>query len=650
MLCVMPAFPLTRAAVALCVWFACTLPAWCPRVFALDASLDISQYAHTAWRNSDGFAKGAPQVFAQTPDGYLWVGTDLGLLRFDGVRTTPWQPPAGMSLPDNRIRALLGARDGTLLIGTPRGLVSWDGVKLMQYPGFNGTAINALAEDREGTLWASARFWSRPVGLFCAIRGGRTTCTGQDGSLGCFVGSLYQDSRGVLWVAAGDVLWRWKPGPPVAYPLQERVEALQALSETATGAIVVITPHGIKQLIDGKVQTSSAAPTTPLVGASALLGDRDGGLWIGTLDAGLRHVHNGRVDDFGQADGLSGNSVRGLFEDREGSVWVATDDGIDRFRPLAVATYSAKQGVSGRLLSVLADRDARIWVSGTTGLYRLDKDFMSVDPERRGREPAGAGPAIVQRPTGDAGVVAGPSQSAAASLFQDSHGRIWIGALSGLGYLDEQGRFVALSDVPGGYIDSFAEDRAGNLWIVHRDAGLLQVSRDRVVQRFPWTSISQSGPAWRLATDSVHGGLWLGFFSEGVVHFVDGQVRASYSVRDGLGKGSVRHLSVGTDGSLWAATDGGLSRIEDGRIATLDSSSGLPCDTVNSMIHDDDGAYWIHTACGLVRIAGSDLDAWAAAVDHGNTPQRARARVLDSSDGVRSAAILSTPSPSATKS
>src|SRR3984957_9768481 len=121
MLCVMPAFPLTRAAVALCVWFACTLPAWCPRVFALDPSLDISQYAHTAWRNSDGFAKGAPQVFAQTPDGYLWVGTDLGLLRFDGVRTTPWQPPAGMSLPDNRIRALLGARDGTLWIGTPRG-------------------------------------------------------------------------------------------------------------------------------------------------------------------------------------------------------------------------------------------------------------------------------------------------------------------------------------------------------------------------------------------------------------------------------------------------------------------------------------------------------------------------------------------------
>jgi len=136
---------------------------------------------------------------------------------------------------------------------------------------------------------------------------------------------------------------------------------------------------------------------------------------------------------------------------------------------------------------------------------------------------------------------------------------------------------------------------------------------------------------------------------EGVVHFVDGQVRASYSARDGLGKGSVSQLrrrygwdSVGRDRER-------LKRIKAGRIATLNRRAGYPAMRWHSMIHDDDGASWVHTECGLVRIAKSDLDTWGAGVDHGNAPPRVPATVLDSSDGVLSA-TLSTFSPSATRS
>src|SRR5215468_7185437 len=93
--------------------------------FALDPSLDISQYAHTAWKVRDGFAKGEITAIAQTPDGYLWLGTEFGLLRFDGVRAVPWQPPRGEQLPSGFIFRLLGARDGTLWIGTLKGLASW---------------------------------------------------------------------------------------------------------------------------------------------------------------------------------------------------------------------------------------------------------------------------------------------------------------------------------------------------------------------------------------------------------------------------------------------------------------------------------------------------------------------------------------------
>jgi len=116
------------AAVALTV-----LLAPCPRAFALDPALDVHQYAHTSWKILDGFTKGIIKAIAQTRDGYLWLGTDFGLLRFDGVRTMEWQPPPGRTLPSNDIWSLLAARDGTLWIGTSKGLARWKEATLTQY-------------------------------------------------------------------------------------------------------------------------------------------------------------------------------------------------------------------------------------------------------------------------------------------------------------------------------------------------------------------------------------------------------------------------------------------------------------------------------------------------------------------------------------
>src|ERR1700741_2079237 len=99
-------------------------------VLALDPSLEVSQYGRTTWRVRNGFSLGNIYAIAQTPDGYLWFGTELGLVRFDGVRSTPWQPPAGQHLPVESINALLVARDGTLWIGTFAGLATWSGGKL----------------------------------------------------------------------------------------------------------------------------------------------------------------------------------------------------------------------------------------------------------------------------------------------------------------------------------------------------------------------------------------------------------------------------------------------------------------------------------------------------------------------------------------
>lgn len=143
--------------------------------FTLDPSLDVNQYAHTAWRIREGFSKGFIYSIAQTPDGYLWLGTEDGLLRFDGVRNARWQPSAGEHLPNNQIVRLLVTRDGRLWIGTRKGLASWKDNKLTEYPELAGQGVSALLEDREGALWVGEESMSAH-GTLCAIQSGTVRC------------------------------------------------------------------------------------------------------------------------------------------------------------------------------------------------------------------------------------------------------------------------------------------------------------------------------------------------------------------------------------------------------------------------------------------------------------------------------------------
>ena len=138
------------------------LLACCRCAFALDPSLDVNQYGHKSWTVHDGFFKSGIQSIAQTADGYLWLGTEFGLLRFDGVQAVPWSPPAGEQLSSDDIVSLLGGRDGRLWIGTRDGLASWKDGKLTHYRELNGKDVFALLEDRKGTVWVAA--YGEPIG------------------------------------------------------------------------------------------------------------------------------------------------------------------------------------------------------------------------------------------------------------------------------------------------------------------------------------------------------------------------------------------------------------------------------------------------------------------------------------------------------
>jgi signal transduction histidine kinase/ligand-binding sensor domain-containing protein len=550
---------------------------------------------------------------AQTLDGYLWLGGEFGLFRFDGVRFTQWQPPAGQRLPD-RPYSLLVTRDGTLWIGTFAGLASWNGGKLTRYPEVGELFVTSLLEDREGTVWAGVLGGpaGTPTGRLCAIRSGRAQCHGQDGTFDSFVWSLGEDSSGVLWAGAESGIWRWKPGSPKRYATPGM--RMGDITRAGDGRVLVgMSGAGLRQIIGEKVAPypihSSTNPKALLaereVNSNKLLRDRDGGLWIGTHERGLIHVHNGRTDVFTKSDGLSGNIACSLFEDREGNVWFASSRGLDRFRELPVTTISAKQGLSSdNVTSVLAAADGSVWVATRDGLNRWQGGQFTVF-----RKASGLPDDFVQ------------------SLFEDYRGRIWVSTNRGLAYF-ENGRFIAVNGVPSPEVYSIAGDKAGNLWL-SGNKGLSHLLEGRLVEHFPWSALGRRQQAKVILSDQ--GGLWLSFWQDGgVLYFKDGQVRASYAAADGLGKGHVPGLQLDRDGALWAATEeGGLSRIKDGRITTLTSRNGLPCDAVHWTTEDDDRSLWLYTACGLVRIARGELDAWIA-----DPQRRVETTVWDAADGV----------------
>ena len=602
-----------RAALALITISTVSLLLGAAPVLALDPSLEVSQYGHTSWTARDGFSVGAIFAMAQTPDGYLWLGSEFGLYRFDGVKPVLWQPPAGQQLP-NKPYALLVTRDGTLWIGTFEGLVSWDGGKLTYYPEIGKAFVTSLLEDHEGTVWVGT-FGSKDLpARVCAIRTGSVQCKGEDGAFGSFVWSLGEDSSGTLWAGADSGVWRCNPGPAQRYAIPGM--RVGDLLKAYDGRMLIgISGAGLKRVVADKLEpypiysamNRNALLTDREVDSNKLLRDRDGGLWIGTHQRGLIHIHNGRTDVFSKSDGLSGDISCSLFEDREGNVWFASSRGLDRFRELPVATISTKQGLSSDYISSLVSgKDGSVWIGTHDGLTRWKNGQITIF-----RKPNGLPDDFVN------------------SLFVDNRGRIWASfSRHRLTYF-ENGSFVSVPGAPSEEVYCIAGDDKDNLWL-SGNKGLSRMRDGHLVESFPWSAMGRSQQAKILAPNQ--GGVWLAFWSEGgVLYFKDGQVRSSYTTANGLGKGHVAGIRLDRDGALWAATqEGGLSRIKDGHVDTLSTNNGLPCDTIHWSIEDEDRSLWLYTACGLLRIARTELDAWIA-----DPKRRIETTLWDAADGVR---------------
>ena len=570
---------------------------------ALNPASDVSQYAHTAWRIRDGFFKGVISSVVQMPDGYLLLGTEFGLVRFDGISAAQWTPPGHEDLPPALILTLFVARDGSIWIGADGALAHWSRGKVTRYPELEGYRVRTIVEDEAGTIWVGA--YSVPTGKLYALRSGTIQCSGQDAEFGRDVISLYA-AGGSLWAAAETGLWRLIPGPRQQFS-GFHFEATQTLEGAADGRLLVTSDGRIRQIVNGKVEEYAVRTADRLLRPYNLFRDRDGGLWVGSADLGLALVQGDKTSLFAGSDGLSGDRINNFFEDREGNIWVATNGGLDRFRELPVSTVSIRQGLSTDAVeSILAATDGAVWITSRNGLNRWKSGQLTIFRKSSGL------------PDDDPLVV-----------FQDDRERVWASSSHGLAWFKGD-RFVPIAGSPGGQVHAIAGDKAGDLWLSEQ-RNLMQVRDGRVVKEIPWSRFGRKQPALVLVSDPERGGLWMGFVvGGGIQYFQDGEIRASYTAGNGLGRGVVAGIQLDRDGTIWASTEGGLSRIKNGHIATLTVRNGLPCDTIRWTIEDDEHSFWLYTSCGLVHITRTELEAWAT-----NHDRMIHTTLLDANDGVR---------------
>ena len=569
--------------------------------WAVDPDRRISQYAHTAWRTQDGVFSGSPIILAQTADGYVWIGTNTGLIRFDGVHFAMWTPPAGERLPDSRIFALRGTRDGSLWIGTGYGISRLKDGQLVNYPQMTGR-VESMVEDTE--QWGMARphavdGWNGP--RYATYGTSNCDVMGQaDGIPFSLAINLDKDDSGELWIGGYAQLCRWKPaskepgssttyfpGPP---PGHETFASLRAIVTAPHGevwaAITQTKPVLELKHFENGSWTTRTFPEIAVRNADVktLFVDRNDALWIGTAHDGIFRARGNDVDHFGREDGLSSNAIGHFFQDKEGTVWVVTADGLDNFRDLQVATYSMREGLSAAgASSVFAARDNTVWVGNFQALDFLRDSKISAI--RMGH---------------------GLPGSNVTTMFEDHGGLLWVGvddrlwAYNGSTFREVRGR----DGTALGIVFAITEDVRHNLWV--RAGPKLDRIRDFEVEE-ELTS-PQISTAYTLAANP-QGGLYLGLVNGDLIQYDEGKTQTFTSPDVGTAR-QIRDLLVESDGSVWGTTLDMLSRWKNGTRRNLTPRNGLPCDGIFGLVKDQRDSLWLSSRCGLIEIERSQLDLW----------------------------------------
>jgi ligand-binding sensor domain-containing protein/signal transduction histidine kinase len=554
---------------------------------ALDPARPLADHVRRLWRTADGLPHNSVRQVVQGRDGYLWLGTPNGLVRFDGVRFTVFDRRNTPGMLDDEIQALFEDAQGRIWFGTRTGGVgrlragapSFLGIA----DGLIGTNVYGIVQEPGGALWLGTT-----AGLTRLGGSGSRSFTVADGLTSNSVRVLLWDRSDRLWVGArGLNLFRDGRFVPVGDGVLDRRPT--ALCEDRHGNLWLGTADGLRRVRDGRVTLAGVPEELVRREIRALFEDRAGSLWIGTGDQGLFRLREGRLSSLTEAEGLSHNTVFAVREDREGNLWVGGRGGLERLKDPAVTLYTTEDGLpNDHIKVVFEDRRGDVWIGTERGLVR----------HRHGRFQAWRGAPRLER-------------ASVWAIHEDRRGALWVGTRrDGLWRIDAGG--VAHYGVQDGLsadeVRVIHADARGDVW-VGAGRGLNVFRQGRLTTLTAADGLA--GEQFRAIAEDADGNLWFGTDDAGLQRYRDGRF-ASGAADDGLVRQAVRALWPAPDGSLWIGTRHGLSRLREGRLTTYRSADGLFDDTILQVLEDGRGQLWMSSGRGIFRVSLAHLEDVAA--------------------------------------
>ncbi len=630
-------------------------------------SADSADYLVDGWDTENNLPSSTVTSIAQTPDGYLWVGTYNGLARFDGARFVTFDPVNTPELTQTRIQGLFLDAGGTLWINTFRGgltsyrggvfrnelpdrpqydlhnnlvysstnqvlFVTQFGDVLGRDPAATNTAWKTVMPpagsrpifhcvDAAGTLW----FLTRDGHILQFRRGAFQELPDDGGLAGSRIYTLVADAQGRVWAGAENEIARWNGTQFEAMTPTNGVADVQPLLlfPTRAGALWVLDGDRLRQMV-GRAWVTEAVPWRGLLGSASgrAMGvheDRAGGLWFNHYGNGLFHITpDGRYERITTQNHLPGDRVGAWFESRDGGIWAGVDHGgLARLRDRWFHVVGSAEGLPARTaLSVSGDTNGAVWI-GTAGggLCRWSEGKISR-------------------------YTVGNSASAnfIFSIAPRADGGAWLSASEGedlFQLLD--GRIQRVSwDVHG--IKSILLDRQNRLWMGLKTGLARWVGNDRQVWNVSGTGVM---PAIRALAETPDGDVWAGA-DDGSIFRCTPEKLEAFRATDVLAGQPIYALHADASGALWAGTfRGGLLRFKHGKFSRITAAQGLTADVISQIQEDDQGRLWLGTHQGIFCVSMTALndcaDGLATSVDYVAYGRHDGLPALECSDGYQPA-------------
>ncbi len=558
------------------------------RGFALDPSRSLQQYNCRTWSRQNGLPISDVNALAQTQDGYLWLGTQDGWVRFDGVEfELPDLSQIG-GLWSGKVTSLASAHDGGLWIGLEYGGFGFYNqrsfsIQETQTVGKANFDVRALTEGDDGTLWLGTEygpFRLTPTGTFESLMSTNPFSGTNDlPNVLC----VYGDREGRIWFGTvNNGIYYWKAGQMVNLRDPElEATTIESIAEDPQGQIWVGAINGL-YCFDASLRRKKIPPlTNPIY---SLLVDRQGTLWIGTGISGVGRYRNGAYEFFGKTDGLTDNYVNALLEDREGSLWIGTRDGVSQLMDVKFPIQQAAEDPAVKdALSVSPSRHGGVWISSSGGVTYFDGTDKTYSTET------------------------GMPDSYVKRALEASNGDLYlVCGLKMLTILSPEKKIVAIY-TNSDFVVGLAEDARG---VVVSVGGELYRAGTNYFRPYAYNN-GESPPMWwiiNLATGR-DGAIWASTVN-GIFRVKDGDVQ-HWSVTEGLANPRVNWVCEDSDGIVWGGTQDGIVRIKNNQVRLINRIHGLFDDNIYAIIPDDLGDLWVDSGRGIFSVSRQSMNDFA---------------------------------------